>query len=155
MDKLPNYANRKFLLVDDEFFMLGLIERVLRDCKAGLVLRAPNGAAAIDLINSDKTHVDCVIADLNMTPVNGLQLLKTVRTGAHAKIPRDQRFVMLTGHGDSDAVHAAIALDVDGYILKPISVEKLTTTIDRVFSRTPALKSVAHYEDTILPAPAT
>lgn len=154
MDKLPNYSNRKFLLVDDEFFMLGLIERVLKDCKAGTVVRAPNGAAAIDLIDGDATHVDCIIADLNMSPVNGLQLLKTVRTGVHRKIPRDQRFVMLTGHGDSDAVQAAIKLDVDGYILKPISVEKLTSTIDRVFSRSHTLKSVAQYEGIALPEPA-
>jgi len=152
MDKLPNYANRRFLLVDDEFFMLGLIERVLKDCKAGGVIRAQNGGAAIDIIDRDRTHVDCIIADLNMAPVNGLELLKAVRTGAYPKVPRDQRFIMLTGHGESDAVQTAIKLDVDGYILKPISIDKLTSTIERVFNRSHTLKSVAHYEAIPLPA---
>lgn len=151
MDKLPNYSGRRFLLVDDEFFMLGLVERVLKDCKAGGVTRAPNGAAAMDLIGSDLAAFDCIIADLNMAPVNGLQLLQAIRTGTSTKIPRGQRFIMLTGHGESEAVETAIKLDVDGYILKPISIEKLTSTIDRVFGRTNQMKSAAHYRGIHLP----
>ena len=49
----------------------------------------------------------------------------------------------------------AIALDVDGYILKPISIEKLTSTIDRVFSRKQTLKSAAHYDGIALPEATT
>jgi CheY-like chemotaxis protein len=114
MSKLPNYASRKFLLVDDESFMLGLIDRVLKQCQAGRILRAPNGARALDLFRSNTAQVDCIIADLNMKPMNGLEFLQAVRTGVNKKIPREQPFIMLTGHGESDAVRAAIALDVHG-----------------------------------------
>lgn len=151
MGKLPNYSTRKFLLVDDEFFMLGLVERVLKDCQAGSILRASNGASALDLIAHDPTPVDCIIADLNMAPVNGLELLQTIRAGLSTRIPRDQRFILLTGHGDSVAVHAAIKLDVDGYNLKPISADKLTTTIDTALARTLELKSAAYYRGIALP----
>jgi YesN/AraC family two-component response regulator len=151
MDKLPNYASRTFLLVDDERFMLGLIDRVLKQCQAGRVLRAPHGAKALNMFSGSATQVDCIIADLNMEPMNGLDLLQAVRTGVNKKIPRDQRFIMLTGHGESDAVRAAIALDVQGYILKPISIEKLVTTIDLAFARSLTLKTVAQYRAIKLP----
>ena len=151
MEKLPNYASRTFLLVDDESFMLGLIDRVLKQCQAGKVLRAPHGAKAMNMFSGSATQVDCIIADLNMEPTNGLELLQAVRTGVNPKIARDQRFVMLTGHGESDAVRAAIALDVQGYILKPISIEKLVTTIDLALGHDLVLKPVAHYRAIKLP----
>lgn len=151
MDKLPNYARKKFLLVDDEFFMLGLIDRVLKDCGAGAILRASNGADALDLIGTDHNSVDCIIADLNMAPVNGLELLQNIRGGISTKVARDQRFVLLTGHGDSIAVRTAIALDVDGYILKPISAEKLTTAISLALSHSRTIKSADYYRGIELP----
>jgi AmiR/NasT family two-component response regulator len=58
---------------------------------------------------------------------------------------------MLTGNAESDAVKAAIALDVHGYILKPISIEKLVTTIDMAFERSIKLKDAAHYRAVELP----
>jgi CheY-like chemotaxis protein len=151
MDKLPNYASRKFLLVDDEKFMLGLIDRVLKQCQASRILRAPNGRRALDMLRGEASDVDCIIADLNMTPMNGLELLQAVRSGLNNKIPRDQCFVMLTGNAASDAVRAAVALDVHGYILKPISTEKLVTTIDMALGRKLTLKEPEHYRSIELP----
>jgi YesN/AraC family two-component response regulator len=150
-DKLPNYKSRKFLLVDDESFMLGLIERVLKQCQAGRVLRAANGGRALELFHDKSMRVDCIIADLNMKPMNGLELLQAVRAGIRRNIPRDQCFIMLTGNAESDAVKAAIALDVHGYILKPISIEKLVSTIEMALDRSIALKDAAHYRAIKLP----
>jgi YesN/AraC family two-component response regulator len=151
MDKLPNYAAKKFLLVDDETFMLGLIDRVLKQCQAGRVQRAANGGRALELFQGKAMQVDCIIADLNMKPMNGLELLQAVRAGIRRNIPRDQCFIMLTGNAESDAVKAAIALDVHGYILKPISIEKLVSTIDMAFGRTITLKDAAQYRAVKLP----
>ncbi len=151
MDKLPNYASKKFLLVDDETFMLGLIERVLKQCQAGRVERAANGGRALDMFRDNAMQIDLIIADLNMKPMNGLELLQAVRAGLRRNIPRDQRFIMLTGNAESDAVKAAIALDVHGYILKPISIEKLASAIDIAFGRSITLKDAAHYRAVKLP----
>ena len=151
MLELPNYASKTFLLIDDETFMLSLVERILKQCEAGRVLRASNGAAALALFNGSIGQVDCVIADLNMKPMNGLEFLKAVRTGVGKRIPRGQRVVMLTGHGDMDAVRAAGELDVSGYILKPVSAEKLVSTIERAISRPPVLKAADDYRAVVLP----
>jgi two-component system chemotaxis response regulator CheY len=151
MDKLSDYGSKNFLLVDDETFMLGLIDRVLAQCKAGRVLRAPNGAAALELLRGSVGRIDCIIADLNMSPMNGLDFLQAVRTGVCQNVPRDQPFILLTGHGDALAVRTAKALDVHGYILKPISTERLVKTIDLALSQPVKLKPVNHYSNVQVP----
>jgi YesN/AraC family two-component response regulator len=148
---LPDYKSKTFMLIDDETFMLGLVDRILKQCGAGKVLRATNGAAALAMFNGSIGAIDCVIVDLNMQPMNGLEFLKAVRTGVGRHIPRDQRVVMLTGHGELDAVRCAVEFDINGYILKPVSTEKLTTTLDRAMNAPSALKDADDYRMIMLP----
>ncbi len=135
MEKLPDYSSKRFLIVDDEQFMIGLIERMLKECKASVIMKANDGGAALRSIKDNFTQVDCIIADYNMKPLNGLQLLQGVRMGINPKIPREQAFIMLTGHGESDVVKTAIALDVNGYVVKPVALDKLVDTIEKVLKK--------------------
>ncbi len=151
MDKLPDYSNKKFLLVDDEAFMLGLVDRMLKDCKAGQIMKAPDGGAALRSIKDNFTQVDCVITDYNMKPINGLQLLQGIRMGVNPNIPRDQPVIMLTGHGETDVVKTAIALDVNGYVVKPVSHDKLAQTIDRIFQTQMEVKEPDYYRNIKIP----
>ena len=151
MGTLPDYAARTFLLIDDETFMLGLVDRILQQCKAGKVLRASNGASALAMFNGNIGKVDCIVADLHMKPMNGLELLKAIRTGVGKRIPRDQRVIMLTGDKDRDAIQAAGELDINGYVLKPVSPENLTTALDKALSRSSNLKSADDYHAVQLP----
>ena len=151
MEKLPDYSNKRFLIVDDEVFMLGLIERMLKECKAGLIMKANDGGGALRAIKDNFTQVDCILADFNMKPINGLQLLQGVRLGVNAKIPREQAFIMLTGHGESDVVKTAMALDVNGYVVKPVALDKLVATIDSVFKRPLEVKDPEYYRSIKVP----
>jgi len=140
-----DYSKRRFLLVEDEHFMAGLIERALRQLKPSEVFKVPNGETALNFFKDDKFRIDCIISDFNMKPVNGLQLLQAIRCGANPNIPREQLFLMLTGHGEEEVVRKSIALDVNGYLVKPVSPQKLFQTLDQLFERNVALKEVAHY----------
>ncbi len=151
MDNTPDYSTKRFLIVDDETFMLGTIERMLKMCNAALIMKASDGGKALRSVKDNFTQVDCIIADFNMKPINGLQMLQGVRMGVNAKIPREQPFIMLTGHADTDVVKAAIALDVHGYVVKPIAPEKLFQTIDKVLKRPIELKDVDYYRAIKLP----
>jgi len=151
MEKAPDYSSKRFLIVDDEAFMLGTIERILKQCNAGHIMKATDGGKALRSVKDNFTQVDCIIADFNMAPVNGLQLLQGIRAGINPKIPREQPFIMLTGHADSDVVKAAIALDVHGYVVKPVAPEKLFQTIDKVFRRPVDLKEADYYRSIKLP----
>ncbi len=151
MEKLPDYSSKRFLIVDDEVFMLGLIERMLKECKAGVIMKANDGGQALRAIKDNFTQVDCIISDFNMKPINGLQLLQGIRLGVNPKIPREQAFIMLTGHGESDVVKSAISLDVSGYVVKPVALDKLVQTIDKVLKRPMEIKDAEYYRSIKLP----
>ncbi len=151
MEKPPDYSSKRFLIVDDESFMLGLIDRMLKQCNAGLIMKASDGGAALRSVKDNFTQVDCIISDCNMKPVNGLQLLQGIRMGVNPRIPRDQPFIMLTGHGETDLVKAAIALDVNGYVVKPVAFDKLTQTIDKVLKKSVEVKEPEHYRGVSIP----
>lgn len=151
MEKLPDYSSKRFLIVDDEQFMLGLIERMLKECKAGLIMKANDGGAALRSVKDNFTQVDCIIADYNMKPLNGLQLLQGVRMGINPKIPREQPFIMLTGHGESDVVKSAIALDVNGYLVKPVALDKLVDMIEKVLKKPLEAKDPDFYRNIKVP----
>ncbi len=151
MEKPPDYSSKRFLIVDDESFMLSLIDRMLKQCNAGLILKATDGGTALRSVKDNFTQVDCIISDCNMKPVNGLQLLQGIRMGVNPRIPRDQPFIMLTGHGDTEVVKAAIALDVNGYVVKPVAFEKLVHTIDKILKRPVDVKDAEHYRTIKLP----
>ncbi len=156
MEKLPDYSSKRFLIVDDEQFMIGLVERMLKECKAGVIMKANDGGAALRSIKDNFTQVDVIISDFNMKPLNGLQLLQGVRMGVNPKIPREQAFVMLTGHGESDVVKTAIALDVNGYVVKPVALDKLVDTIEKIFKRPPLeVKDPEFYRNVKVPKVAS
>lgn len=151
MDKVPDFSSKRFLIADDEHFMLGMIERILRQTNPAHIIKVPDGSKALQSIKDNFTQVDCIIADFNMKPVNGLQLLQGIRMGINPKIPREQPFVMLTGHSDTDVVKAAIGLDVHGYVVKPVAPEKLFSTLEKVFQRPIELKDPDFYRGIKLP----
>lgn len=151
MDKPPDYSAKRFLIVDDETFMLSLIDRMLKQCNAGLIMKASDGAMALKSIKDNFTQVDCIISDCNMKPVNGLQLLQGVRMGVNPRIPREQPFIMLTGHGETEVVKAAIALDVNGYVVKPVAFDKLVQTIDKVLKKPGEAKEPEYYRGIKIP----
>ncbi|MGE4064128.1 MAG: response regulator [Rhodospirillaceae bacterium] len=155
MDKLPDYSSKRFLVVDDEQFMIGLIERMLKECKAGVIMKANDGGSALRSIKDNFTQVDVIIADYNMRPLNGLQLLQGVRMGVNPKVPREQAFVMLTGHSESDVVKSALALDVNGYVVKPVALEKLVDTLEKVFKRPLEPKDPEYYRNVKVPKVAS
>lgn len=140
-----DFSGRKFLVVDDEVFMLGMIERILRQFNAAAIFKAESATAALKSVRDNSTQVDCIISDYNMKPVNGLQFLQAVRLGMNPRIPRDQPFIMLTGHGETDVVKTAIMLDVNGYLVKPVAPDRLAKTLEGVFKKATEIKDESYY----------
>ena len=85
---------------------------------------------------------------------DGLTLLREIRAGMHPYISRDQCFIMLTAHGQEAVVRAALELDVNGYVRKPVSKDSLTKAIHRAFNRSPVLKDSDAYAAVAIPPPA-
>jgi len=146
LTKKSDYASRRIMVVDDEPFMQNLIERILKQFNVGGIIKVRDGGEAIKMVKDNLSQVDCIIADFNMKPVNGLQLLQAVRVGVNPRIPRDQAFIMLTGSGKAEVVKTAVMLDVSGYLMKPVSSEKLTSCLDRALSLAIHIKEPEYYQ---------
>ena len=123
------------LIVDDDLVFLEMVEGLLEMIGVRNVMRASSGAFAIEAIKESQRVIDCVICDCRMHDVNGLQLLKDVRMGGFKQLRPDSCFILLTSATEPEIVKIAKQLDVSGYLLKPVTVEKLEAAITKARAR--------------------
>lgn len=136
---------RRFLVVDDHSYMIEVIAEILNHFGADETARAGDVDAAVGCIGPRLAY-DAIVCDFNMKPVNGIQFLQAIRGGRHRDVKRDQRFILLTGHGEMDVVKAAKALDVNGYVVKPVAPDTFIKTVQRALGAAVTLKPPADYE---------
>lgn len=121
-----NPAARTLLLVDDDRFMLG----VLNDMLVGQpyrVLSACSGEEALDVL--DHEAVEVILCDQAMPGMRGTEVLAR----AAERFPKTVR-LMLSGQPDLSEIEAAIASGVaDDHYVKPLGARSLRERIDEAF----------------------
>jgi CheY-like chemotaxis protein len=122
----------KVVIVDDQETIRATVRVQLRQLGIVQIWAASDGPQALSMLRTEDPS--CLICDINMRPMNGLEVVQEIRTGK-AGIPRDLPIAMLTGHSDVEIVGAALALDVNGFILKPVSVTELRARLVRMLGQ--------------------
>lgn len=118
------------LVVDDVQAMRAQIRSLLAGAGYKNVITVGNGVEGKEAL--DKAPFSLVIADWHMTPINGMEFLKYVRQHAvHSQIA----FVMITAEDAKEQVIEAISQGVDDYLIKPLTIEKITSRIENVLRR--------------------
>lgn len=116
--------NLRILVVDDFDTMVRIIRNILHDIGYNHVFSARNGEQACQVLNKEK--IDLIISDWVMPRMNGLELLKKVKsTPEWAHIP----FMMVTAEAEKEHIVEAIQNKADGYIIKPFTQEALAKKI--------------------------
>ena len=113
----------RVLVVDDE----GTIRESLADALSdeGLVVQlAPDGRAALAMIAREVP--DVVLADVRMPELDGLGLLRAIRTGAH-----DIDVVLMTAFDDMPTVAAAMREGAADFLTKPLDLHELRRVLRR------------------------
>jgi CheY-like chemotaxis protein len=123
------------LLVDDDTAFLDLLEALLQYLGVKLITRATSGRDAFGKLHNIERVVDCVLCDYSMAEGNGLQLLQAIRTAKIKFFRPDACFILVTASGDHEVVGMAARLDVSGYLVKPVTPDKLKTTIVKARAR--------------------
>jgi FixJ family two-component response regulator len=83
-------------------------------------------ASAEEFLNSDHLrNTDCLILDVRMPGMNGLELQRQL-AASHCKIP----VIFITAHGDEEVRSRALNGGAVDYLLKPFSEEALLNAID-------------------------
>jgi CheY-like chemotaxis protein len=116
------------LIADDSLVAQRILSLTLR--KAGhLVNTADDGQIALELLAAGP--FDVLIADLSMPEVDGIELLRRVRSDArHAALP----VVMLTASGQEHDREVASAVGASAFLTKPASSAELLTTLERLLA---------------------
>ncbi len=112
----------RVLLVEDSFQSMNLTKGMLHDLGITQIFTAKNGVEALNLLGTfdGEDFVDVVLCDWNMPEMNGMELLRQVRS-----CDPDLLFIMITGEADKASVVEAKAFGVNGYIKKPFSSDEL------------------------------
>ncbi len=114
----------KIMVVDDEKDVKLLFEqRFRKEIKNGKLafLFAFSGEEARDYLQSNGTeNVNQILSDINMPGMNGLELLKWIKTNYP-----DLKVAMITAYGNEENYKQAVEYGCDDYLVKPIDFGQL------------------------------
>jgi DNA-binding NtrC family response regulator len=113
------------LIVDDEPLLLKRLRMNLEEY-ADHVFTATNGIEALELLNKEEIH--CVICDVNMPGMNGIEVIKKIRSDNNM-VP----FVFYTGHGNHEMMLEVAKYGAFDFFNKP-NFEGLEKVIARGLS---------------------
>lgn len=120
----------RVLLVDDEPFILEGVQNIIEWEKYGFEIAgiAENGVEALDFI--EQNEVDILITDITMPNMGGLQLIERVK-----EIKPFIKFIILSGYDEFDYIKKGMKLGIENYLLKPISIQELVSTLKEVHKK--------------------
>jgi CheY-like chemotaxis protein len=131
------------LIVDDEPFQRRILREVLRSLGFLKMHEADSGQLAI--AEMKKERFDLILSDVQMPGMNGLELLRQLRTG-QTRLARDTRFIIITSFSNTEVIGTAMALDVNGFLAKPIRIGVVIEKVDRALQESFQLCAKDEYE---------
>ena len=113
----------RILVVDDKELMRDSVAAILSR-KGHTVVTAADGSAALARI-ADK-RPECIVTDLQMPGMNGLELLEQIR-----KIDAELPVVFMTAFGSVETAVEAMKKGAFDYVTKPFSGDELAISAER------------------------
>jgi signal transduction histidine kinase/FixJ family two-component response regulator len=134
---MKRMSGQTVLLVDDEEDIRLVLNIALTDMGYE-VLVAENGKEGLRLFREE--HPPIVITDIKMPDIDGVDLLRMIK-----EEDPDTEVVMITGHGDMDVAIQSFQQEATDFITKPINVESLESSLQRVEERILAREKLREY----------
>jgi len=127
---IANFKDKKVLIADDAAFIRNLIKKSLEVIGITQVKEAADGRQALAALQT--ANYDLVISDLHMPEMDGIELLREVRSDERMwRMP----FLMLTSDMDAANVKTAAELDVNGYLAKPFRGDPLIEKVTQILQK--------------------
>jgi len=131
-------TEQHFLVVDDFSTMRRIVMGLLKELEYTKMIDADDGSSAWKLLESGTVPVSFVITDWNMPVMDGLTLLKKIRsTPRFANLP----VLMITAEAKKENIVMAAESGADGYIVKPFNASTLNDKIEKIAARRAQLAS--------------
>lgn len=114
------------LIVDDQQGIRLLLNEVFK--KEGYqTYLAANGIEALHIF--DKEKIDCVLLDMKIPGMNGIEILKHLKE-RNKQIP----VIMMTAYGEQEAIDEAIELGVVKYFTKPFNIFEVRDEVNKIIN---------------------
>ncbi len=120
----------KVLIVDDFATMRRIVRNLLLELGFSDIEEADDGKTALPILK--RGRVDFLVTDWNMPGMDGLDLVRHVRSSPDLKgIP----ILMVTAEAKKSQIIEAAQAGINGYIVKPFTASTLNEKIERIFAR--------------------
>jgi two-component system chemotaxis response regulator CheY len=119
-------------IVDDNAAMRGILRTILNAMGAPRIYEAGDVRAAMDILQHE--HVDLLICDWKMKPVDGIALVRWVRDPRKSPCPT-LPIMMLTCYAEAERVKIARDAGVTEFMVKPFSPESIYQHISAIFRK--------------------
>ncbi|KAB8221026.1 CheY-like superfamily [Aspergillus novoparasiticus] len=110
----------RILLVDDDILNQAAMLRLLQHLGFSLVDTARNGAEAVNLVKRSPFSYDCILLDITMPVMDGLEAASQIR-----EIDTDVLLIALTGNVSKGTAVASLSKGMNDCITKPIHQKQL------------------------------
>lgn len=120
----------RVMVVDDMSTSRGLLVQALEAFGIKFVFFASDGTTALQLMERSPVHL--VISDFNMPNMDGLQLLRAIRSNKRNK---KTGFILITGLAEQKIIETGKKLGMNNFIRKPFQPNDLKNCIEAVVGR--------------------
>ena len=120
-------TTKRILVADDSTASRSLVAAAFAEVAGVEIARASSGVEAMKLLAT--ASFDLVLTDVNMPDINGLELLRFIKTSE--RLRATPVLLISTGVATEDRTRA-LSLGADGYLTKPFTAEELRQAISRL-----------------------
>ncbi len=116
----------RIVIVEDEIAIREGLKKMISNSTSHTVIgTCKNGVEGIDFIKKD--HPDLVITDIRMNEASGLEMLTQLKN-------QGEEFysIIISGYSEFEYAREAIRLGTEEYLLKPVSIDALQSTLNGI-----------------------
>jgi two-component system, OmpR family, response regulator VanR len=120
-----DFSKQNILIIEDDIETLEIMIELF-ESEFSNVLRATNGYEAFETFKNNK--IDVILCDINIPKLNGLDTINKIRKTDYS-IP----IIVISAYSDSDNLLKASNSNIQGYITKPLTLDKIEDILHKIF----------------------
>lgn len=137
------FESRSVLIIDDDIEVAASLSKILKTFFKECVI-ANDGEEGFNKFQTrlkSNNPFTLVITDLELPKMGGLRIIREIKA-----ISKEQPVLIISAHDDAEFMTEAIRLEVNGYLIKPLSMPKLFENLNKILSNKKASNKVSSVE---------
>lgn len=119
-----DFSKQTILIIEDDLETLELMVETF-ESEFSSIYGVTDGHEAIKVFKNNK--IDVIICDINLPNLNGLDVINEIR-----KISYSVPIIIISAYSDSETLLKASNSNIQGYITKPITSDKVENIINKI-----------------------